>query len=100
MINPIIANNLTLIKKICQKHYVKELYVFGSATTNEFKEDSDVDFVIDFEGVDEKEFANNYFSLMENLQEILKRKVDFVTEKYLSNRIFIAQLNKTKVKII
>lgn len=98
--NPIITNNLPQIKNLCQKHYVKELYVFGSVTTDKFKEDSDVDFVIDFEGVEEKEFANNYFSLMDTLQILLKRKVDFVTEKYLQNKYFIKELNNTKVKLI
>jgi uncharacterized protein len=100
MLNPIITNNLNEIKNVCAKHHVKELYVFGSAVSDKFKEDSDIDFVIDFEGVEEKEFANNYFSLMEKMQQVLKRKVDFVTEKYLRNKIFIEQVNKTKVKLI
>ncbi len=100
MLNPIITDNLSEIKNICQEHHVKELYVFGSAVTDKSKDGSDVDFVIDFEGVEEKEFANNYFSLIEKLQQVLKRKVDFVTEKYLRNRIFIEQVNKTKVKLI
>lgn len=100
MLAPIITNNLPKIKDICEKHHVKELYVFGSAVTDNFKEESDLDFVIDFEGVEEKEFANNYFSLLETLQLLLKRKIDFVTEKYLRNRIFIEEVNNTKVKLI
>ncbi len=100
MIAPIITNNLDKIKDICQKHHVKELYVFGSASTEKFNEKSDIDFAIDFEGVEEKEFANNYFSLMETMQLLLKRKVDFVTEKYLQNKYFIKELNNTKVKLI
>jgi predicted nucleotidyltransferase len=100
MLAPIITNNLLQIKNICQKHYVKELYIFGSAVTDKFTEKSDLDFAIDFDGVDEKEFANNYFDLMENLQTLLKRKVDFVTEKYLNNKYFIKELNETKVKLI
>ena len=100
MLAPIITNNLPQIKNICQKHYVKELYVFGSAVTDKFTEKSDLDFAIDFDGVDEKEFANNYFDLIETLQALLKRKVDFVTEKYLNNKYFIRELNETKVKLI
>jgi predicted nucleotidyltransferase len=100
MLAPIITNNLPEIKDICQKHHVKELYVFGSAVSDKFNEKSDVDFVIDFEGVEEKEFANNYFALIETLQTLLKRKVDFVTEKYLRNKYFINEVNNTKVKLI
>jgi len=100
MITPVIADNLPLIKTECEKHHVKELYVFGSAITDKFNEKSDVDFVVDFEGVDEKEFANNYFSLVEKLEHLLKRKVDFVTLKYLKNKFFIEQVNRTKVRLI
>lgn len=100
MLAPIITNNLPQIKNICQKHYVKELYVFGSAVTDKFTDKSDLDFAIDFDGVDEREFANNYFDLIETLQALLKRKVDFVTEKYLNNKYFIRELNETKVKLI
>jgi predicted nucleotidyltransferase len=96
MLAPIITNNLPQIKSICETHHVKGLYVFGSAVTDKFEEESDIDFVIDFEGVEEKEFANNYFSLAETLQTLLKRRVDFVTEKYLRNRIFIEEVNNTK----
>lgn len=100
MLAPIITNNINQIKALCAKHKVKELYVFGSAARNELTETSDVDFSIDFEGVNEFEFANNYFLLMETLQELLHRKVDFVTEKYLRNKYFIKDLNETKVKLI
>lgn len=100
MLAPVITNNLPQIKNICEKHNVRELYVFGSAVTDKFTDKSDLDFVIDFNDVDEKEFANNYFSLMETLQNLLKRKVDFVTEKYLRNKYFIKELNETKVKLI
>jgi len=96
MLAPIITNNLPQIKSIYETHHVKESYVFGSAVTDKFEEESDIDFVIDFEGVEEKEFANNYFSLVETLQTLLKRRVDFVTEKYLRNRIIIEEVNNTK----
>ena len=96
MLATIITNNLPQIKSICETHHVRELYVFGSAVTDKFEEESDIDFVIDFEGVEEKEFANNYFSLLETLQTLLKRRADFVTEKYLKNRIFIEEVNNTK----
>ena len=100
MLAPIITNNITQIKAICKEHKVKELYVFGSAARNEMKEDSDVDFSVDFEEINEKDFANNYFSLMEKFQKLFKRNVDFVTEKFLVNKYFINDLNKNKVKLI
>jgi uncharacterized protein len=100
MIAPLITNNLTQIKALCQQHKVKELYVFGSAANNKMNDKSDVDFVVDFENVDPYFFAENYFSFTEKLELLLKRKVEFITEKYLQNKYFIEEVKNTKVKLI
>ena len=100
MVAPIITNNIDKIKTLCEEHKVKELYVFGSAVSDKFNDKSDVDFVIDFENIDPYKFADNYFSLSEKLEKLLKRKVDFVTEKYLQNKYFIDEVKQTKVKLI
>ena len=96
MIAPLITNNMTQIKSICQKHHVKELYIFGSAARNEMSETSDIDFIIDFSGVGEMEYADNYFAFIESMKKLLGREVDLVTAKYLKNRFFIKELNETK----
>jgi predicted nucleotidyltransferase len=36
------------LQQICKKYNVKELYLFGSATTDDFSEDSDLDFIFKF----------------------------------------------------
>ena len=100
MLAPIITNNLNQIKALCEQHKVKDLFVFGSAAKNEMNDKSDIDFVVDFENVDPYYFADNYFSLSEKLGNLLKRKVEFVTEKYLQNKYFIEEVKNTKVKLI
>ena len=95
MLAPIITNNLSLIKALCKTHYVKELYVFGSASRNEMKEDSDVDFSY-LMGDVPIDYADNLFDMMWTLETMLNRKVELVAEKYLKNRIFIEELNSTK----
>lgn len=45
----LIIDNLPAIVALCEKHGVRKLEVFGSATSDRFDpETSDVDFVIDF----------------------------------------------------
>lgn len=100
MLAPIITNNLPQIKDICQKHHVKELYVFGSAARNEMKEDSDVDFLYTMQDdIPEMDYADNFFNMLWTLETVLKRKVELIGEQYLRNRIFIEEVNNTK-KII
>jgi len=96
MLAPIIANNINEIKTLCKKHKVKELYVFGSAVSDQFNEESDVDLLVEFESVDLKEYAENHSNFTESLEKLLGRAVDLVTAKYLRNRIFIKRLNETK----
>ncbi len=97
MLAPIITNNLTQVQNICKTHYVRELYVFGSASRNEMKEDSDVDFLYTMQDdVPEMEYADNFFDMLWSLETLLGKKVDMVPEKYLKNRIFIQEVNATK----
>ena len=61
----LIELNLQHILDLCRKHKVKTLSVFGSILTDKFKEDSDVDMLVDFEPIDHNTFdyLGNYFDL-------------------------------------
>lgn len=96
MLARVIADNINKIKALCEQHKVKELYVFGSAVTDKFNQESDVDFLIEFNEVSIDDYAVNYFDFVEKLQSLLGREIDLVTAKYLRNRFFIQELNETK----
>ena len=44
----LISNHLPQIKLFFKKYDVKEAYLFGSAAKNNLKEDSDIDFLVNF----------------------------------------------------
>lgn len=95
--NQIIQKQLEALKKLCKDYRVKSLYVFGSVLTPHFREDSDIDFLIDFESdVSIEEYTDNYFSLQRKLSELFKRKIDLVTHRSLSNPFFIADVERSK----
>lgn len=96
MLAPIITDNLNEIKALCLTHKVKELYVFGSATSDKFSNESDVDLLVEFNEISIKIYAENYFDFIEKLEKLLGREIDLITAKYLKNRIFIKRLNETK----
>ncbi len=82
----VIENNIEEIQKACKKHKLKSLFVFGSAVTNEFNKNSDVDFLYNFE-------------FLFRLEDLLKRKIDLVPEEKIKNPYFLKQVNTGKVKI-
>ncbi len=90
------TGHVEAIKSLCRKHRVKSLHVFGSLLSSRFNELSDVDFLVSFEELDFGDYADAYFGLAEDLEELLGRKVDLVTEKSLRNPYFIESIESNK----
>jgi uncharacterized protein len=84
------------IKKLCENHKVRNLYVFGSVTNNKFTEKSDIDFVVDFNTDDPLDYADNYFALKFSLEELLKRQIDLLEYRGLKNKYILQSINESK----
>ena len=95
----IIDKNIDNIRALCQKHKVTKLFVFGSILTNNFKNSSDIDFLVDFAGVDLYDYADNYFDLKKSLENLLKRKVDLIEDKALKNPFLRKSIDSSKMLI-
>jgi len=77
-----------IIKDLCKKHKVKRLYAFGSVLTDKFSDTSDIDLMVDFESIELKSYADNYFSLKFALENALRRPIDLLEEKAVKNPYF------------
>ena len=98
--NKILENNITEIKKYCNKYNVKQLYAFGSVCTDKFNKNSDIDLLINFQdNVSIEKYTDNYFILHELFEKTLKRPIDLLTINMLENPYFIKVLEKTKTLI-
>ena len=84
------------IKRLCALYNVRELYVFGSVMSTQLTEKSDIDFIVDFDVIDLKLYADNYFNFKFSLQEILNRPVDLIEQKAIKNPYFKQAVNKTR----
>lgn len=92
----IIDKNIDRIRTLCSKHKVNRLFVFGSILTNRFKKTSDIDFVVDFAGVDLYDYADNYFDLKKSLEILLKREVDLLEDKAIRNPYLRQSIDSSK----
>jgi uncharacterized protein len=61
----------------------KHLALFGSAARDELRNDSDIDVLVEFEG---PATFDGYMGLADDLEQLLGRRVDLVTEKGLKPR--------------
>lgn len=95
--NSIIENNKSSIDKLCQENRVEKLYVFGSVLNENFNENSDIDFIVEFnETIPLLSYADNYFDLLFSFEDLFKREIDLVTQNSLRNPYFILEVNNTK----
>jgi len=93
----IIENKISDLKRICLALNVKRLYAFGSVVSDDFRKDSDIDFLISFmETLTIEQYTDNYFALQYKLRELFGREIDIVTERTLSNPYFVKSVNETK----
>ena len=81
------------IKRLCVKHKVRELYAFGSVLGTDFNEASDIDLLVNFDSMDVKSYANNYFNLKFSLEDLFNRSVDLVEESALKNPYFKSSIS-------
>lgn len=92
----IVQNKRQELALLCEKFSVEKMYVFGSATSAELTDESDIDFLISFKETPLSKYADNYFGLLESLEQLFKRNIDLVTERSLSNPYLIKSINESK----
>jgi len=90
---------LNRIKELCKQNKVKTFSAFGSVTRDDFKNDSDIDFIVDFEETDPFKYTDLYFQLKEQLEQLLKRQIDLIEERGIKNKFFRKELGSTKILI-
>ena len=70
------------IAAFCEKHHICRLSFFGSVLRDDFGPESDVDVLVEFEPGHMPGLA--FFTMEQELSEMLGRKVDLNTPKFLS----------------
>lgn len=93
----IIENNRHKLIELCRNYDVKTMYVFGSASTKDFRENSDIDILISFKpDISIEKYTDNYFELHYKLETLFNRKVDLITENSLYNPYLKETIEETK----
>ena len=70
------------LKDFCRRHHIHKLSLFGSVLRNDFRPDSDIDILVEFEPGHIPGLA--FFSMEEELSAIIGRKVELHTPNFLS----------------
>lgn len=72
------------LEAFCRRNHIRRLSLFGSVLREDFRPDSDVDVLVEFEPGHTPGLA--FFGMEEELSKILGRKVDLNTAGCLNKR--------------
>ena len=76
---------------------VKKFYLFGSALTERFDENSsDIDVLVETENISPEEKGQYLLTLWEDLEKLFNRKVDLLTENSLRNPYLAREIEQTR----
>jgi predicted nucleotidyltransferase len=85
------------IAEFCRRHHLRKLSLYGSVLRDDFRPDSDVDVLVDFEPNCTVGFE--IFDIEEELSHLFGgHKVDLVREKYLNPRLRDRILDSAEVQ--
>ena len=92
----IIDKHFEDLKRLCILYNVDKIYLFGSALSSNFKNESDIDFLVKFKKIELSDYFENFINFKENLEKLFGREIDLVEEQALRNPILINSINKNK----
>ena len=70
------------IAGFCRRHYIRRLALFGSVLREDFRPESDIDVLVEFQPGHVPGLA--FFAMEEELSTLLGRRVDLNTPEFLS----------------
>jgi len=77
------------IAAFCERHKIRKLALFGSVLRDDFRPDSDIDVLVEFEP--EVSLGLDFFTIKFEIEELLGREVDFIqfnsVNKYIRRRV-------------
>ena len=97
----LIESRMDDIRALCERHRVRTLYLFGSATSSDFDpKRSDLDFLVEFlPDAPRTGLSGVYFALREDLADLFARSVDLLEVGALTNPYVAAMIDEAKVSL-
>ena len=84
------------IADFCRRHHIRKLALFGSVLRDDFRPDSDVDVLVEFEPGHVPGWE--FFEMEEELSQLVGRKVDLNTPGFLSRYFRKRVLSEAEVQ--
>ena len=96
--SPQIVIDRERLARFCRQHHIRKLALFGSVLREDFRPDSDVDVLVEFEPGHRVGLA--FFQIQEDLSKMLGRNVDLSTPAFLSRYFRDAVMQEAQAQYV
>jgi uncharacterized protein len=86
------------IQSFCRRHHIRKLALFGSVLRDDFRPESDVDVLVEFEPGYTPGLS--FFAMQDELSALLGRKVDLNTPMFINPRFRQDVLNEARTAYV
>ena len=84
------------LTELCQRHNVRRLEIFGSATGPNFTASSDLDFIVEFGPFAAGGYSEHYFALLDDLKQLFNRPIDLLVARAVRNPYLLESINRSR----
>jgi predicted nucleotidyltransferase len=93
----LIHQHINELKNLCRNYHVAELYIFGSVAKGNFNVQSDIDFLVQFSGVNPPDYFDNFMEFKYSLEKLFSRNVDLLEIQTLKNPVLKKSIDRDKI---
>ena len=94
---PLLEQHGETLAALCKRFAVKRLELFGSASKGRFDPArSDLDFIVEFHLSPSIGAADQYFGLLEGLEDLFDRRIDLLELPAIQNPYLLRSINSSR----
>jgi predicted nucleotidyltransferase len=85
------------VKNLCPKYGVKSLNIFGSVARGDYRKTSDMDFLVEFDDSEPKDYSKRFFGLLHSLEDIFHCNIDLLTVRSIRKKTLRNKIEKDRI---
>lgn len=87
------------VKDLCPQFGVRSLDLFGSVARGDNNNRSDMDFLVEFDDSEPKDYSKRFFGLLHSLEDTFHCNIDLVTVKSIKKKTLRKKIEKDRVSL-
>jgi uncharacterized protein len=85
------------VNKLCHQYGVKSLDLFGSVARGDHRTTSDMDFLVEFDDSEPKDYSKKFFGLLHSLEDTFHCNIDLLTAKSIRKKTLKNKIEKDRI---